>query len=156
MHQKRIALSAIATVVAIALVAIFANHTLGAAFAPTTTNGYGPGNGMMGGNGYGPGNGMMGGYWTAPQGTPTAGVSQVNMTNQDAFSPAIIQVRVGTTVTWMNKDSDVHTVTFMAMMVNSGSVAANDTFSYTFTQPGTYQYLCMYHRGMTGEVIVTA
>lgn len=114
-------------------------------------------NSMMGGNGNG--GGMMGGgnRWMVPVGTPAVGVSQVAMTNHDTFSPSIIQVSVGTTVTWTNTDTDAHTVTFMPMMLggSSGNVVAGTTFSRTFTSTGTYYYHCMYHQGMVGEVIVT-
>jgi len=120
---------------------------------PTSnTTGYpsmtGNGNGGMMGNGNG---------WVALQGTPAVGVTQVAMTNTDAFSPASIQVKMGATVTWTNTDTDAHTVTFMPMM-SGGSmshVAAGATFSRTFPTAGTSYYRCMYHAGMVGEVIVT-
>jgi plastocyanin len=114
--------------------------------------GYGGGNGGMMGGGYG---GMMGG--NGLQGTPAVDVTSVAMTNQDTFSPAIIQVPAGTTVTWTNTDTDAHTVTFMPMMFNSGNnnVAPGSTFSRTFTASGVYYYRCLYHPAMVGEVIVT-
>jgi plastocyanin len=29
-----------------------------------------------------------------------------------------------------------------------------ETFSYTFTIPGTYNYMCTFHQGMNGSVVV--
>ena len=109
--------------------------------------------GMMGGSN----GGMMGNGGVLPQGTPAIGMTQVTMTNHDTFGSAIIQVAVGTTVTWTNTDTDAHTVTFMPMMSggSSGDVVAGATFSRTFTNTGTYYYRCMYHQGMVGKVIVT-
>jgi len=100
---------------------------------------------------------MMGNGGVLPQGTPAIGMTQVTMTNHDTFGSAIIQVAVGTTVTWTNTDTDAHTVTFMPMMSggSSGDVVAGATFSRTFTNTGTYYYRCMYHQGMVGKVIVT-
>ena len=101
--------------------------------------------------------GMMGDNGSVlPQGTPAIGVTQVTMTNHDTFGAAIIQVAVGTTVTWTNTDTDTHTVTFMPMMSggSSNDVVAGATFSRTFTNTGTYSYRCMYHQSMVGEVIV--
>jgi plastocyanin len=144
-----------ATIIALALVVgltgIAMAHGVFGGSPITAVGGYSGYGGMMGG-GYG---GMMGGNGLS--GTPAVGITHVTMTTQDTFSPAIIQVPVGTTVTWTNADTDTHTVTFMPMMFNpgSGDVGANATFSRTFTAPGIYSYRCIYHAGMVGEVIVS-
>jgi len=73
------------------------------------------------------------------------------------FSPATFTVRVGDSVTWFNADVMEHTVTsdagtpvaFDSPLLNSG-----DTFSFTFTQAGTYAYHCAPHPTMTGTIIV--
>jgi plastocyanin len=100
---------------------------------------------------------MMGsGGWSELDGVSPVSTHTVVLTNQDAFSPMVIQVRAGTTVTWTNRDTDNHTVTFMpAMMMNGTILAPGGSFSYTFSAPGTYNYLCMYHQGMIGRVVVT-
>ncbi|HEX8034341.1 MAG TPA: cupredoxin family copper-binding protein [Ktedonobacterales bacterium] len=112
-------------------------------------NGYGP---MMGPNGHGS---MMGGqYGSATQGTPAVGVTQVQIVNF-AYTPANIQVKAGTTVTWTNQDTAPHSVTFKNGMKDSGILQKGQTFSYTFTTPGTYQYYCTVHPYMTAIVTVT-
>lgn len=99
---------------------------------------------------------MMGGRdWSVLNGVPAIQTTQVTLTNKDTFSPSVIEVKVGTMVTWTNADSDVHTVTFMPQMISSGDLGTGATFSYTFTKPGTYDYFCMYHQEMIGRVIVT-
>jgi plastocyanin len=74
-----------------------------------------------------------------------------------AFAPAALTVPVGTTVTWTNQDSDAHTVTSDGGggPLNSKALATGDTFSFTFTQAGTFKYLCTIHPFMTATVTVT-
>ncbi len=89
-----------------------------------------------------------------PQPTPVIGVTQVPIQNF-AFTPAVIQVRVGITVTWTNDDRAPHTVTFQNGMADSGMLKPGDSFKYTFTAVGTFAYMCAYHPGMVATVIVT-
>ena len=74
-----------------------------------------------------------------------------------AFSPAALTVAAGTTVTWTNKDSDAHTVTSQGAggPLGSAALATGQSYSYTFTKPGTYSYLCTIHPFMTATVTVT-
>ncbi len=83
---------------------------------------------------------------------PSSGGSSVSIANF-AFSPQSLTVKVGTKVTWTNKDSVTHTVT-----ANGGAfgqtVLSSSTFSFTFTKAGTYSYHCAIHRNMTATIIV--
>ena len=74
-----------------------------------------------------------------------------------AFAPAAITVKVGATVTWTNQDTDAHTVTSQnnAGPLNSQPLNTGQSYSHTFTQPGTYSYLCTIHPFMTATVTVT-
>ncbi len=61
------------------------------------------------------------------------------------------------TVQWTNNDVSPHTVTSTASppAFNSGIINPGATFTYTFTQPGTYPYICTLHpTWMNGTVIV--
>lgn len=71
-----------------------------------------------------------------------------------AFKPAEINVPVGSTITWYNKDSAAHTVTARDKSFDSGKLSRNDTFSYTFKQSGTFEYYCTIHPFMEGKVVV--
>lgn len=77
-----------------------------------------------------------------------------------AFTPQSITIQVGETVTWDNHDGVVHTTTSTATppVWNSGDVPGQGTFMFTFDQPGTYGYNCLYHAGfgMTGTIVVEA
>lgn len=66
--------------------------------------------------------------------------------------PAVSGIPWGTTVTWVNMDSVEHTVTGEGW--GSGTLQPGESWSYTFTQPGTYFYKCTIHPEMTGLVIV--
>jgi plastocyanin len=71
-----------------------------------------------------------------------------------AFGPATMTVAVGDTVTWTNADSAPHTVSAENGAFDSGNIDEGQTFSFTFTAPGTYAYRCDYHSEMTATVVV--
>jgi len=100
---------------------------------------------------------------TPSQGLPeetTPGASPVTPSTVEvtiegfAYKPAALNILVGTTVTWYNKDSVTHTVTARDKSFDSGSLSLNDTFSYTFEQSGTFEYYCTIHPYMEGKVVV--
>jgi plastocyanin len=70
------------------------------------------------------------------------------------FMPMSLTVKPGTTVTWTNDDSVDHTVTSTSKVFTSGNIAHGKSFSYTFTKPGTYEYMCTIHPFMTASVVV--
>ena len=131
-----------AGLVVVGLALIVAGSAVGgpARFGP---GGFGPG-------GYGPG-GMMG--WgagpTAPAGT------SVRMAGS-RFEPATLTVAAGTTIRWFNDDALPHTVTAADSSWDSGNLAPGGAFERRFDSPGTYAYLCRYHPGMTGTIVVAA
>ena len=64
---------------------------------------------------------------------------------------------VGTTVTWTNDDAGVmHTVTALDGSFDSGFMEAGETFSYTFSTPGEFEYYCLPHPWMRARVVVMA
>jgi|GEM_PF-797196 len=71
------------------------------------------------------------------------------------FNPNAITVIAGTTVVWTNHDAAPHTVTSTRGIFDSGVMDEGETFSYTFRDPGTYDYSCMIHPYMKAKVIVT-
>jgi FtsP/CotA-like multicopper oxidase with cupredoxin domain len=73
------------------------------------------------------------------------------------FSPDLIHVVIGinNTVMWTNNDSSVHTVTSTTGLFDSGYLNPGQSWTYTFTKDGTYQYHCTLHNWMTGTVVVT-
>jgi len=74
-----------------------------------------------------------------------------------AFGPPAVIVKVGTTVTWTNKDEDAHKL-FFASDGSRSPILVNDANVYrkAFTTPGSYAYICSIHPFMHGTVQVAA
>lgn len=95
--------------------------------------------------------------WVAPVECPSEGREPgVVRVLEGCFSPWSIRVEAGETVTWKDASwgGSAHTVTSRDGHFNSGTIDA--PFSLRFYRPGLYAYLCVYHPGMDGEVVVTA
>lgn len=72
------------------------------------------------------------------------------------YGPADITVAAGDTVTWTNSDTAPHTVTSTGGgPLDSPNMAKGDTWSFTFTQAGSYPFFCALHPDMKGSVTVT-
>ncbi len=91
---------------------------------------------------------------------PTAGPAdepkdkyQVTIDNF-SFTPATLTVPAGTTVTWVNRDDVPHTVASDNNKFRSRALDTDEKFSYTLSDPGTYEYYCSIHPKMTGKVVV--
>ena len=80
-----------------------------------------------------------------------AQTSSVNIQNF-AFSPSALTITKGATVTWTNNDSAPHQIA--SATFNSQALSQGQTYSFTFTQPGTYSYSCSIHPSMTGTITV--
>jgi len=98
------------------------------------------------------------GSGTAP--APDAPVATTVVAIQNfAFSPATITIKAGSTVTWTNRDEDPHTVTAlsggMSGPFHSPVLNTGQSYRYTFTAPGRFDYLCTIHPFMTATVVVT-
>ena len=87
--------------------------------------------------------------------TGTQGANEVLIQGM-AFSPSTLNVTAGTVVKWTNKDAMVHTVTSDSTLFDSGNIAVNGVYSYTFNTAGTFTYHCTIHPTMKATVIVTA
>ena len=71
-----------------------------------------------------------------------------------SFKPALLSVKAGTKVTWVNHDDEPHTATDDDKRFNSKTLDTNEEFSFTFTEPGTYNYFCALHPKMRGQIVV--
>jgi len=67
-----------------------------------------------------------------------------------------VVIGVNNTVVWVSHSLAYDTVTGANGTFSSGQIAPGGTYSYTFTDPGTYTYRCIYHPWMTGTVVVKA
>jgi len=72
-----------------------------------------------------------------------------------SFTPAAVSVKPGTTVTWTNKDDIPHGIgATNNVFPKSKALDTDDSYSFTFTTPGTYQYFCYLHPKMVGSIVV--
>jgi len=97
-----------------------------------------------------------------PVASPTAPVTPASATpaplqasvqiKDFAFSPQEARVARGGSVTWTNLDSAAHTVSFNG--VQSRVLNNGDSYSKSFNETGTFDYICGIHTYMTGKVVV--
>ena len=59
-------------------------------------------------------------------------------------------------MTWTNRDELLHTVSSVDDIFDSGFLDPGETWSYTFTEEGEFEYLCLPHPWMRAKVIVTS
>jgi plastocyanin len=73
------------------------------------------------------------------------------------FTPQKLTVKAGTTVTWINKDDIPHGIASSDnAFAKSKALDTDNSYSFTFTTPGTYAYFCYVHPHMTGTIVVEA
>ena len=108
--------------------------------------------------------GMMGGNQSAPPSSVSeviiaAGSSVPSSTK--FYEPPTLTISKGTGIIWKNADSTLHTVTSgsaeggeSGTVFDSSYMAAGKTFQWTFSNAGTFDYYCILHPFMKGQVVV--
>ena len=95
----------------------------------------------------------------------TASVSIVKGSSSPSISkpydPSPLTVKPGTSVTWTNNDSSIHTVTSglpekgdVGTLFDSSLINPGMTFVHVFDKQGTFDYSCTLHPFMHGQIIV--
>jgi len=69
------------------------------------------------------------------------------------FVPEALTVQRGDRVVWVNQDPLPHTATADGTF-DSKSIAAGQSWSYVARKPGEFAYVCQFHPGMKGTLIV--
>ena len=91
-----------------------------------------------------------------PKGTASPGCE----TSNACFSPASLTINAGDTVEWTNADTAAHTVTGGSPangpsgVFDSSLVMGGASFENTFDEAGSYDYFCMVHPWMVGDIQV--
>jgi plastocyanin len=70
------------------------------------------------------------------------------------FNPAVLTIRVGERVTWVNKDLFPHTATADDKSFDSHGIAPSASWTFVAVKPGTYFYTCAFHPTMKGTLKV--
>ena len=96
-------------------------------------------------------------WGTAPWTRSTAGTAADTtkiVVKDFMFMPTPLTVKAGSTVTWINRDDEPHTVVSDAGLFKSGGMDTNESFSFKFDKPGTYHFSCSIHPRMVGTIVV--
>jgi plastocyanin len=72
------------------------------------------------------------------------------------FTPGTTTIHAGDTITWTNNGPSSHTATASNGAFNTGVLHKGQSSSHTFTQAGTYAYVCSIHPFMHGTIVVLA
>src|SRR4051794_6050359 len=93
-----------------------------------------------------------GDYATKPAAATSAetAVKIVEMTDS-TFAPSPVHIKVGETVSFVDKDEFAHTAT-AEKTFDSGTLREGERFVFKATKPGTIGYVCVFHPGMTGTI----
>ena len=86
--------------------------------------------------------------------TPPKNTTNAGMISGFTFSPASLTVAKGTTVTWQNNDSALHTATSDNGSWNTGDISQGAMKSVVFNTAGTFAYHCARHTSMKATIIV--
>lgn len=74
------------------------------------------------------------------------------------YDPTVLTISKGTKVTWENVGSIDHTVTSAdgspQSGLNSGTLKPGETYTFTFDQPGDYNYFCEFHSASQKGVVI--
>jgi FtsP/CotA-like multicopper oxidase with cupredoxin domain len=87
-----------------------------------------------------------------------AAASEVDVTLlDDRFDPPALTISAGTTLRFVNRGANWHSVADFDGSFDSGQIDPGGSFTVRLDQPGEYQIICKHHglRGMIGRVIVT-
>lgn len=85
----------------------------------------------------------------------TDSIESATITIADFAFDGVTEVTVGTTVVVTNTDGAQHTWTALDGTFDSGALGEGDSFEFTFTEPGSFDYRCNFHPSMTGTIVVT-
>jgi len=79
----------------------------------------------------------------------------------ETFKPSVLEVKMGSKVIWLNQDPEPHlVVSDPAENAQEGELFTSEkllegwSFSFVFTEAGTYGYHCLFHPEARGKVIV--
>lgn len=76
-----------------------------------------------------------------------------------AFTPKVITVARGTSVTWENKDEEPHNIVSVPSgtqprLFRSQAVDGGEKYTFVFNEAGTFKYICSIHPHMEGTIVV--
>lgn len=89
---------------------------------------------------------------------PASANAEIQATEDKTFSPSSVTVAVGDAVRWQVAGQTPHNITFAATnptaVAGANFLGSSQSHTAIFAVPGRYAYVCAFHQGMAGEVIV--
>jgi len=76
--------------------------------------------------------------------------------NKFRFSPERVDIRMGDTITWLNKDIAPHTATATDRSWDTGEIKRGDRKSLLVTANMEQTYFCRFHPKMVAEISIVA
>ena len=71
-----------------------------------------------------------------------------------SFSPETLTIKPGTKVTFVNHDDIPHTVVAVDKSFRSKALDTDDSYEFTFTTAGDFDYFCGLHPHMKAKIVV--
>jgi plastocyanin len=87
-------------------------------------------------------------------GSALAGGSETVAIDNFTFAPRDLRVKVGTKVTFVNRDDIPHNVVDKAGAFHSAALDTGESYAFQFDKPGEIVYFCGLHPQMTGKITV--
>ncbi|HEX3090344.1 MAG TPA: plastocyanin/azurin family copper-binding protein, partial [Ilumatobacteraceae bacterium] len=97
----------------------------------------------------------LGVYWANRYDASTSAAETGVHITDFTFSPTILAVTKGSTVTWINGDTFDHSIVATDLTFHSDSIGHDGTFQHTFDEDGEFSYVCGIHPQMQATVTVT-
>jgi plastocyanin len=91
---------------------------------------------------------------TGTKSAPLSGDVKIDISNF-MYSPAVLRVKVGSTITVTNEDETEHTATSNTEGVfDTGTLEKGQSMSFKVNKVGTFSYHCSFHAFMHGTIDV--
>jgi len=86
------------------------------------------------------------------EGGADEGADMVVVIRDFKFQPSAMTIPAGASVEFINMDNAPHTATSDSW--DTGTLAKKQSKVIVFDEPGTYKYVCQFHPGMRGQIVV--
>jgi plastocyanin len=73
-----------------------------------------------------------------------------------SFKPQVLSATVGSVVNWTNRDDMPHNIVSTGNKFSSPVLDTDQSFTFKFSEAGTYPYFCKLHPRMTGTIVVNS
>jgi plastocyanin len=94
-------------------------------------------------------------FFLTPSTLPSNAQEAMVKIDNFVFAPERLEIKAGTKVTFYNEDDIPHSIVAADKAFRSKALDTDESFSFTFTSAGSYEYFCGLHPHMKGLIVVT-